>query len=149
MFIVVQYLIIDCCCFFVSLRYEWKKNDVHITCMCILKCARLFFIHTSVKRKKSTVNSYNLISNHFHAKLKGKQLWNKAKFKLIRKRKNKLTNGQVRRIIQLRAAIFKRIRNVQMQALQTVFICLLSLPFYAFFIFDSKTASDATLFTMT
>ena len=57
---------------------------------------------------------------------------------MIRKRKNKLTNGQVRRIIQLRAAIFERIRNVQMQALQTVFICFLSLPFDAFFIFDSK-----------
>ena len=32
-------------------------------------------------------------------------------------------------IIQLRAAIFERIRNVQIQALQTVYICLLSLPF--------------------
>ena len=34
-------------------------------------------------KKKSTVNPYDLISNH--AKLKGKQLWNKAKFKLIQK----------------------------------------------------------------
>ena len=32
-----------------------------------------FFIHTSRKRKKSTVNSYNLISYHFHTKSKGKQ----------------------------------------------------------------------------
>ena len=30
---------------------------------------------------------------HVHTKSKGKQLWNKTKFKLIRKRKNKLTNG--------------------------------------------------------
>ena len=41
----------------------------------------------------------NLILNHFHAKLKGKQLWNQAKFKLIRKRKNELTNGHGRMII--------------------------------------------------
>ena len=46
----------------------------------------------------------------------------------IRKRKNKLTSGHGRMIIQLRAAIFERIRHVQIQALQTVFICLLSLP---------------------
>ena len=33
-----------------------------------------FFIHTSRKRKKkSTVNSYNLISYHFHTKSKDKQ----------------------------------------------------------------------------
>ena len=32
-----------------------------------------FFIHTSRKRKISTVNSYNLISYHFHTKSKGKQ----------------------------------------------------------------------------
>ena len=92
-----------------------------------------FFIHTSTKRKKSTVNSYNLISNHFHAKLKGKQLRNEAKFKFIRKRKNKLTNGHGGMIIQLRAAICEIIRNVQIQALQTVFICLLSLPFLCVF----------------
>ena len=36
-------------------------------------------------------------------------------------------------IIQLRAAIFERIWNVQIQALQTVFICLLSLPFLCIF----------------
>ena len=95
-----------------------------------------FLIHTSTKRKKSTVNSDNLISkNHFHAKLKGKQLRNEAKFKFIRKRKNKLTNGHGGMIIQLGAAIFERIRNVQIQALQTVhvFICFLSLPFLCVF----------------
>ena len=32
-----------------------------------------FFIHTSRKRKKSTVNSYNLISYHFHTKSEEKQ----------------------------------------------------------------------------
>ena len=78
---------------------------------------------------ESNVNSYNLISSHFHTKLKGKQLRNEAKFKFIRKRKNKLTNSHGGMIIQLRAVISERIRNVQIQALQTVFICLLSLPF--------------------
>ena len=90
-------------------------------------------MHILVWRAKSTVSSYNLISNHFHAKLKGKQLWNKVKFKLIRKRKNKYTNGQGGMIIQFWAAIFERIWNVQIQALQTVFICLLSLPFLCVF----------------
>ena len=31
------------------------------------------FIHTSSKRKKSTTNSYNLISYHFHTKTKEKK----------------------------------------------------------------------------
>ena len=82
-----------------------------------------------MKQKKSIVNSYNLISNHFQ----GKQLWNKVKFKLIRKRKNKLTNGRGGMIIQLQATIFERIRNFQIQALQIVFISLLSLPFLCVF----------------
>ena len=43
--------------------------------------------------------------------------------------RNKLANGHGGLIIQLRAAIFERIRNVQIQALQAVFICPLSLPF--------------------
>ena len=86
-----------------------------------------------MKQKQSTVSSYNLISNHFHAKLQEKQLWNKAKFKLIRKCKNKLTNSHGGMIIQLWAANFGRIRNVQIQAPQTVFICLLSLPFLCIF----------------
>ena len=40
----------------------------------IRKCARRFF-HSYLKetKKKSTVNSYNLISYHFHTKSKGKQ----------------------------------------------------------------------------
>ena len=101
-------------------------------------CTSVFFIHTSKKRKQSAVSSYNLISNHFHANIKGKQLRNEAKFKLIRKRKNKHTSGHDRMIIQLRAAIFERIRNVQMQALQTVFICLLPLPFLCVFHFLFK-----------
>ena len=59
------------------------------------KCARRFFhLYLNETKKKSTVNSYNLISNHFHAKLKGKQFRNEAKFKFIPKRKNKLTNGE-------------------------------------------------------
>ena len=96
--------------FFVLLRYERLNQRVHVVFF-------FFFIHTSTKRKKSTVSSYNLISNHFHAKLQGKQL----------------TNGHGGMIIQFRAAIFERIRNVQIQALQTVFICLLSLPFLCVF----------------
>ena len=48
---------------------------------------------------------------------------------LIRKRKNKLTNGHGGMVIQFRAAIFERIRNVQIKPLQTVFISLLSVAF--------------------
>ena len=92
-------------------------------------CTSVFFIHTSRKRKKSTVNSYNLISYHFHTKSKGKQPLNKTKFKLNRKRKNKLTNGHGGVIIQLRVAIFDRIRNTQIKAVQTVSISLLSVTF--------------------
>ena len=76
---------------------------------------------------------YQNLSDTSTRTFKGKQLWNKAKFKLIRKRKNKLTNGQCGMIIQLRAAIFAGIRNVQIQALQTVFISFLSLPFLCVF----------------
>ena len=78
-----------------------------------------------------------IISNHFDAKLKDKQLRNEVKFKLIRKRKNKLTNSQGWMIIQLRAAIFERIQNVQIQALQPVSIRLLSLSFYKCMHFSS------------
>ena len=69
----------------------------------LLKCARRFCIQTSMKRK------------------------NQEKVKLIRKHKNKLTNGQGGMIFHLRTAILERIRNVQIQALQTVFICLISI----------------------
>ena len=78
---------------------------------------------------EKTVNSYNLISYHFHTKSKGKQPLNKTKFKLNRKRKNKLTNGHGGVIIQLRAAIFERIRNAQIKTVQTVSISLLSATF--------------------
>ena len=89
-----------------------------------------FFIHTSRKlKKKSTVNSYNLISYHFHTTSEGKQPQNKTKFKLNRKHKNKLTNGHGGVIIQLRAAIFDRIRNAKIKAVQTVSISLLSAMF--------------------
>ena len=46
-----------------------------------------------------------------------------------RKRKNKLTDGHGGVIIQLRAAIFERIRNAQVKAVQTVSISLLSVTF--------------------
>ena len=75
-------------------------------------------------------------------------LRDEAKFKLTRQRKNKLINGHGGMIIQLRAAIFERIWNVQIQALRNDFICLLSLPFCAFFIFHSKD-TDVTLFELT
>ena len=104
-----------------------EKTDVHIVWRVARHtkmCTSVIFIHTSTKRKKSTVNSYNLISNHFYAKLKGNQLRNEAKFKFIRKRKNKLTNGHGGMIIQLRATIFERIRNVQIQALQASIIAV-------------------------
>ena len=83
--------------FFFSFRWGMnEKTDVHIVWRVARHtkmCTSVIFIHTSTKRKKSTVNSYNLISNHFYAKLKGNQLRNEAKFKFIRKRKNKPTNG--------------------------------------------------------
>ena len=79
-------------------------------------CTSVFSFIPQRNEKKSTVNSYNLISNHCHAKLKGKQLRNEAKFKFIRKHKNKLTNGHGG-MIKHRAAIFERIRNVQIHAL--------------------------------
>ena len=40
-------------------------------------------------------------------------------------------------IIQVQAASFERIQNVQMQAFQTLFICLLLLPFSCVFFFFS------------
>ena len=86
-----------------------------------------------MKRKNSTVSSYNFISYYFHAKAKGKQLWNKTKFKLIGQGKNKFANDHGGMIIKLRAAIFERIRNVQIQALQVVFSSLLSLAFSCVF----------------
>ena len=58
--------------FFVSLRYEWKKN--RRATPAIRKCARRFFLFIPQGNEKtSTVNSYNLISYHFHTKSKGKQ----------------------------------------------------------------------------
>ena len=63
-----------------------EKNDVHICSppyenvhivfffffLFFFFCF-FFFIHTSRKRNKSTVNSYDLISYHFHTKSEGKQ----------------------------------------------------------------------------
>ena len=78
----------------------------------------------------------NLRENSFEIKR------NKAKFKLIQKSKNKLSNGHGGMIIQLRADIFERIQNVQIQAFQTVFfffffffflLLLLSFPFLCVF----------------
>ena len=123
----------------------WRAQPVSFTKM----CTSMFFIHTSMKRNKSFVSSYNLISNHFQAKLKGKQLWNKAKFKLARKRKNKLTNGQGGMIIlkfelpSLKETHMSKYRLLKLFSF--VFYCCL---FYSFFIFDSN-ATVVTLFTMT
>ena len=89
----------------------------------------VFFIHTSRKRIKSTVSSYKLISYHFHTTSKGNQPWSKTKFKLNRKCKNNLINGNGGVIIKLRAATFERIRNAQIKAVQTVSISLLSATF--------------------
>ena len=79
--------------------------------------------------EKNKLSIHNLISYHFHTKSKGKQPSNKTKFKLKGKRKNKLTNGHGGVIIQLRAAIFERIRNAQIKAVQTVSMSLLSATF--------------------
>ena len=92
-------------------------------------CTSVFSFIPQGNEKKSIVSSYNLISYHFHTKFKGKQSQNKTNFKLNRKRKNKLTNDQGGVIIQLRAAIFERIQNAQIKAVQTVSISLLSVTF--------------------
>ena len=68
-----------------------------------------FLSYLNDTRNKSTVNSYNLISNHFHAKLEGKQSWNKA---------NLIWSESAR--INLPTVKVERIRNVQIEALQTV-----------------------------
>ena len=62
----------------------------------------------------------NIRENSFKIK------WN---FKLIRKLKNKLTSGYGGMIIQLLAAIFERIRNVQIKTFKSVFISFLSVAF--------------------
>ena len=54
-----------------------EKNDVHFVWRAtpaIRKCARRFFSFIPQgNEKRSTVNSYNLISYHFHTKSKSKQ----------------------------------------------------------------------------
>ena len=111
-----------------------------------------FFIHTWMKWKKSTVNSYDLISNHFHAKNKGKQLWNNAKFKLIQNHKNKLTNGHGGIIIQLADSLFNSdqpsLEKSKMSKYRLLKFVFYHCCFNAFFIFDSN-ATDVRLFTMT
>ena len=105
-----------------------KQTDVRIAR--IRKCARrCFSFIPQLNEKKSTVNSYNLISYHFQTNFKEKQPLNKTKFKLNRKRKNKRTNGHGGVIFQLRKDIFERIRNTQIKAVQTVSISLLSATF--------------------
>ena len=61
---------------FVSLSYKWKKKKKKT----ILKCTGQWFHSYLIETKISTFNSCNLIACDFHAKLKGKQLWNKTKF---------------------------------------------------------------------
>ena len=72
----------------------------------------------------------------------------KTKIKLIRKCKNKRTNNNGGLIIHLRIATFERIRNIQIQALQSFSLLFYQWRLHAFFIFDSN-ATDVTLFTMT
>ena len=90
-----------------------------------------FSIHTSIKRNKSTVDYFNLISNHSYTNLRENMFEIKRNSNWPKKRKNKLTNGQGGTISQLWAAIFERIRNVQIQDFQTVF-------FFFFFFFLSS-----------
>ena len=83
-----------------------EKSYMQIVARHTKMCTSVFSSIPQWSEKNSTVDSYNLISNNFHANFKGEQLWNKTKFKLIRKRNNNFTNGQGGMIIQLRAAIF-------------------------------------------
>ena len=50
-----------------------KKTDVHIVWRAYENVYVGFFIIPQGNEKKSTVNSYNLISYHFHTKSEGKQ----------------------------------------------------------------------------
>ena len=88
--------------------FHWgmnEKTDVHIVWRAYETITSLKWNDYLNETNKSTVNYYNLILNHFHAKRKGKQLWNKTKFKLIQKRKNELTNAHGGMIIQFWAAL--------------------------------------------
>ena len=61
-----------------------------------------------MKQNKSTVNSYNLISNHFYAKLKGMQNVRENSFEMMQNLNwSKSTRIQGEMIIQLQAAIFE------------------------------------------
>ena len=86
------------------------------------------------RNEKNQLNFFNLISNHIHAKLKGNIFEMKrnlnspdsARINLPTVMAEWLFNSEL-------PAIFERIRNVQIQDIQTVFICLLSLPFLCVF----------------
>ena len=96
-------LIVEVFFFFFFFSFPWDTNekaDVNIVMPAILKCACPFFpflFHSYLNetKKKSIVDSFNLISYYFHAKSKGKRIWNKSKLKLIWERKNKLTKSSL------------------------------------------------------
>ena len=91
-------------------------------------CTSFFFLH---KRKKSTVNSYNLISNQFHANLSENIFEIQRNLNWSESARIKHTNVHDGMIIQLQAAIFPKCPNVSSS---NCFYC----RFYAFFIFDSN-----------
>ena len=132
--------------FFVLLRYEWKRNEVHI----VWRAVHVgFFIHTSIKRKKINCQFFYIIEFQiiFMQTLREKQLWNKAKFKLIRKRKNKLTNGQGGTwLFNSELPSLKESEMSKYRLFKLFSFAFFHCRFHAFFIFDSN-ATDVTLFT--
>ena len=115
-------------------------------------CMSVFSFKPQRNEKKSTVGSYNLISNHFHAKLNGKQLRNEAKFKLSESARinlaSKLTNGHGGMIITPSCHVSKESKMSRYRLFKLFSFVYCHCCFYAFFIFDSN-ATDATLFIMT
>ena len=109
---------------------------------------------TSRKRKTSTASSYNLILYHFHTKSMwtyfsegGTKVYINGPGHMTKmaampiyvknfcqiEQKVARINGHGGVIIQLRSAIFERIRNAQIKAVQTVSISLLSAVFSCVF----------------
>ena len=113
-----------------------EKSNMHIVARHTKMCMSFFFHSYLNETKKSTVNSYDLIPNHFQAKLKGKQLWNKANFNCSGSARINLPTVKVEwlLIIELRAAISEMSKYRLFKPFSFVFYhCC----FYAFVIFDS------------
>ena len=91
---------IEYCCLFFFFFFVFFFHFLEVW-MKKTTCTSFFLFVPQGNENKSTFNSYNLISYHFHRKPREN---NHKKIKLNRKRKNKLTDDHGGVIIQLRAA---------------------------------------------